>query len=258
MPQKLVLTVLFFTLSLFAGQSPYRAADSSDWLLLGGSAVVGGAAHVLGTRMHPLSPAEIAALDAHSINRWDRPAVENASERARRWSDFGLHSSLLLPAFLVADERMRDHGRTLALMYLQTMTAVGAVTELAKVSFKRVRPYAYAVGPTSRLPIDARKSFFSGHTSASFAGAVFFAKVYSDFNPDSRWTPAVWAASLALASSVAYWRVAAGKHFPSDVMVGALVGSAVGYGIPALHKRGADTNLTATASPMMINVSLCF
>jgi hypothetical protein len=40
---------------------------------------------------------------------------------------------------------------------------------------------------------------------------------------------------MAGASGTAHLRVRAGKHFYSDVVVGALVGTAVGIGIPWLH-----------------------
>jgi len=36
--------------------------------------------------------------------------------------------------------------------------------------------------------------------------------------------------------TTAYLRVKAGKHFPTDVIVGAVIGSAVGYAVVSLHK----------------------
>ena len=38
-------------------------------------------------------------------------------------------------------------------------------------------------------------------------------------------------------------RVAAGRHFPSDVIVGAIVGSAIGHLVPRSHRLGGDTNI---------------
>jgi len=46
--------------------------------------------------------------------------------------------------------------------------------------------------------------------------------------------------SLAAASATGYLRVRAGKHYWSDVVVGALVGGAVGLLVPLLHDVGDD------------------
>ena len=42
--------------------------------------------------------------------------------------------------------------------------------------------------------------------------------------------------SFALASGVAALRVVAGKHYPSDVLVGALMGTGVSLGVLKLHE----------------------
>ena len=38
------------------------------------------------------------------------------------------------------------------------------------------------------------------------------------------------------AAGVGYMRYESGRHFPTDIIVGAAVGSALGWGIPALHR----------------------
>lgn len=253
--------LLLLATALPAADSPYRGFNSNDWIIFGGSGAVGLTALLQGRNLLPLDAIEFAALDKSQINRWDRPATGFHSETAESYSDWGMRAGLLLPAFLAADKTMRQDGVKIGLMYLETMSAVGALTEITKGMVKRIRPYAYrtdpAVNPT--LSADARKSFFSGHTSTAFAGAVFFAKVFSDYYADSRWKPAVWAGSLTLASSVAYARVAAGKHFPSDVIAAAIVGSAVGYWVPQLHKTRMKTVPSFSPfAPAMIGFSLVF
>jgi hypothetical protein len=44
-----------------------------------------------------------------------------------------------------------------------------------------------------------------------------------------------WGAMMGGAAATAHLRVRAGKHFYSDVVVGALVGSAIGILVPRLH-----------------------
>jgi membrane-associated phospholipid phosphatase len=42
---------------------------------------------------------------------------------------------------------------------------------------------------------------------------------------------------LGTAAAVGGLRIAAGKHFPTDILAGAAVGSLVGYLVPRLHLR---------------------
>jgi len=52
----------------------------------------------------------------------------------------------------------------------------------------------------------------------------------------SFWIPAVWAGTHGIAVLSAYWSVKSGRHFPSDVWVGAIWGSSVAYLITQLHR----------------------
>ncbi|MGB6121102.1 MAG: phosphatase PAP2 family protein, partial [Bacteroidota bacterium] len=91
-----------------------------------------------------------------------------------------------------------------------------------------------------KLHTNAKRSFFSGHTTISFSSAVFLSKVYGDYFPDSKWKPYIWGVSLGIAAAVGYLRIAAGKHFLTDVLVGALVGGAIGYLIPKIHETSGN------------------
>ena len=113
---------------------------------------------------------------------------------------------------------------------------------LSKGSFVRYRPYVYNpdVPLENKLNSDAKMSFFSNHTMTAFASAVFLSTVYSDYYPRSEWKPYIWASSLLMASVVGYLRYEAGMHFPTDILLGAVVGSAIGYTIPYLHRTEHD------------------
>jgi membrane-associated phospholipid phosphatase len=50
---------------------------------------------------------------------------------------------------------------------------------------------------------------------------------------------------LISASYVGYLRYLAGKHFPSDVIVGAFMGSVAGYLVPYFHKKSRNPNSNA-------------
>lgn len=251
-PAKVFIAIfVFILLSSSWADSPYQPYTWDDlgvWALT----VTGGAASLyLDHRLQPLTEDDVGLLTPETINRFDRFATRLQSEAAATRSDWGMRTALLLPVGLLAGERIRNDGQTVALLYFQTMAITGVLTELSKTAFQRLRPYAYnpEVGLQAKLARDTKKAFFSGHTSASFAGSVLFAKLFSDYYPNSAWKPYVWAGSLTLSSLVAYWRVRAGRHFPSDVFAGALVGGAVAYLVPHLRKVQPSSQITTSAHP---------
>lgn len=57
-----------------------------------------------------------------------------------------------------------------------------------------------------------------------------------------RWAPLAWAVGLPLAASTAYLRLAADRHYLTDVLVGGAVGTTVGALVPLLfHGRRRET-----------------
>ncbi|MFT3693743.1 MAG: phosphatase PAP2 family protein [Kofleriaceae bacterium] len=118
---------------------------------------------------------------------------------------------------------------------IETVAFVQVITPMAKWAFARERPYAHYA--TGSLTVDANTyaSFWSGHSVFGFAitsaaGTVCHFRHY--------WTePYVWAAGITLSLSTEYLRMAADKHYLSDVVTGGLVGLAAGLLIPRLMQR---------------------
>jgi membrane-associated phospholipid phosphatase len=151
---------------------------------------------------------------------------------------------VVAPLALQLRDGFDGESGTRALIYGETLAVDLAINGVTKVLVGRPRPYVYSDDEAARAkvaadPRDAHLSFFSGHASTAFAAAVGGAYLFSQSSDDVRARTAVWASSLALAGATADLRVRAGKHFYSDVLTGAVVGSGVGLLVPALHLGGA-------------------
>ena len=84
---------------------------------------------------------------------------------------------------------------------------------------------------------DARFSFISGHTSITAALCFTTAKVFSDYSDNPTHQALVWTGAALVPLITGYLRFEAGKHFPSDIIAGYLVGATIGYLVPWLHNR---------------------
>jgi hypothetical protein len=238
-----ILAVIISTSSLSISQSPYRISWDKDPYIIGSGTVVGVTALVLDRSLQPLTQQEVDQLSRGSVNRFDRSATYRYSVSSSRASDILYGVALAAPAAFFSQSAVRRDWQTVTLMYLETFGWVGATTEFAKVSVQRLRPLVYNpdVPFDSKSSSESRKSFFSGHSSVAFASAVFISTVYGDYNPDSKWKPYVWAGSLLTAGVVGLLRYEAGAHYPTDILTGAAVGSAIGYAIPWLHRTEKES-----------------
>lgn len=90
------------------------------------------------------------------------------------------------------------------------------ITMGAKYAFHRKRPDG------------GKNGFPSAHTAGAFSTATVLQMMYG-------WKAGVPA--YALASLVALARVDAYKHFPSDVLMGATIGTVIAYGTSKFHKK---------------------
>jgi membrane-associated phospholipid phosphatase len=107
-----------------------------------------------------------------------------------------------------------------ALIVGETFLASAFITLASKKIIKRERPYL-RYSQLEPVVFENSYSMPSGHTSTAFATATSLSLAYP------KWY--VIAPSFIWAGSVGYSRMHLGVHYPSDVLVGALVGSGSAY-----------------------------
>lgn len=182
---------------------------------------------------------EISNLSKININSFDRPAVMHYSVFAARTSDVLMITSLAIPFTLLLDKKIRDNSWQTSVIYFETLAFASVGINLSKGFVRRPRPYVYnsSVPEEEKQKADATNSFFSGHTTISAASTFFAAKVYFDYHPDSKWKPVVWFGAAAIPVATGLYRYHAGKHFPTDVIVGYCWGALSGIIIPELHRQ---------------------
>jgi len=127
---------------------------------------------------------------------------------------------------------------------LQSMLTSGALVMALKLAFHRERPEEQLSLDPYRFngPSFSRDnlSFPSGHSVIAFSAAASISRYYGD----------IWYVSLPLytaAGLTAWQRVFDQKHWPSDVLTGALIGIFVGRKIAHWHLQDEDRVTIGTA-----------
>lgn len=196
----------------------------------------------------------------NSVDRWARREFLWKDPRAAQF-DSGVTAFLLEPAAatfeMIAASTADNAGRAFPVDLLLISEAIAVSTLLnqtTKIVLARERPFVHYLPDEDRkktaLPSDNNVSFYSGHTALGFtlaaaAGTIATLRGY-------RLMPLVWSTLMPLAAATGYLRIAADKHYFTDVVTGAVIGTAVGVLLPVLfHGRDGDDlvpNGTGTAS----------
>lgn len=254
-----LIVLLILSETIFA-QSPYKLNNGQEIAITSSSLVALGTGYYLSQNRNTYNINDINKLSSSLINSFDIDATKNYSKGIAKISDYFLYTAILAPTLLFTNKELRSDFSTISVMYAETFLVTAAITTLAKGCIKRTRPYVYNNGvPTEeKMSAEAQMSFFSGHTSIAFASAVFTSTVFGKYFPNSKFRPYVWAGSLIAASSVGYMRYAAGKHFPTDIITGAIIGSAIGYFIPYIHSSEKDSPVDINSTQNLVSFKINF
>ena len=195
-------------------------------------------------KMHVQDPSEMK--DVSDLLPWDRPVAGRYNKTAGDVSTWaaalGVAPLALGAASWYRGDALGADFAAYTLMFAQALALQSGLNLVVRSMSLWPRPYIYATGgdgaaAASAAEGEAYGSFFSGHTSAAFTIAVFTGEWFSEFYPNSAYRPLVWAASLSLAGFVGALRIAAGKHYPTDVVVGALAGTGISLAVIKIHKK---------------------
>lgn len=211
-------------------------------LRLGREAIITGAGFTLiGTGFllaHQNEGRPAPMIDITDVPAIDRVALRMWSPTAHRTSNvvFGVSAALALAGGIV--NQRGDRPLMPLAISAQSMLLTAGLTNTVKEWVRRPRPFMY----NDDVPLsahDAREdfvSFWSGHT-ANLAACTFSAAYMVQHSDAATGVKtASWIAASVLPASVAYLRVRAGRHFPTDVFMGYVIGAGIGVLVPYFHR----------------------
>jgi membrane-associated phospholipid phosphatase len=216
---------------LAAQSGPAYRAGWQDAVSVG----VGGAFALLPVALSlPHGAPPCAPCDPASLWSFDRVAVHHYDATADRGSTLllvGVGGAAALGSVWGLD---RERARGDAAVFVNAVTWAAAADEWVKVLVHRSRPVLYtSAGPAAAGTHENRVSFPSGHAELAFAAATAYTVMAHRQHLPHATRNAILL--YAGATVVGVLRVVAAKHFPTDIVGGALLGSGVAWTVATLH-----------------------
>jgi membrane-associated phospholipid phosphatase len=145
----------------------------------------------------------------------------------------------------------REAGWANALIVTEATSVALVLNTGAKYALARQRPYAWQGRPElAASPRDQNLSFFSQHTTFAFAVAASSTTLLAEQgDPHAAWFGAT---AFTAAGLTGYLRMAGRQHYLSDVLIGAGVGTFVGWAVPHWFHRPIQlgrTQITLLPAP---------
>lgn len=240
---RLILPLLALVLGLSrVNASEYSLNLSTDIPVTAMAIITSG----FGTYLYSQMEVPKQVMNPNHLLPWDKKVAGRYSKGADQASDIGALLAITPlviggTALYSRQSDLREFG-TFSLMLVQSVLFQSGINLAVRASQLWPRPYVYATSgegfeKSQNAKGEAYGSFFSGHASAAFTVAVFTSEWFNETHPNSANTGVVRALAFSLAGIEGVLRIAAGKHYPTDVLVGALVGTSVSYGVLFMHKK---------------------
>jgi membrane-associated phospholipid phosphatase len=213
-----------------------------------------------------LTDAELQSLNPDALNGIERWALRQDPTRRQQidvLSDRILTLTAVGAASLLLDKNIRQHWVRIITMYYETSAVTFSMynfSPFGPLFQNKIRPFAYYTNfpADQRREGNSRNSFYSGHVANAAASTFFMVKVYSDYHPEIGGKKYLLYGLATLPPLlISYLRVKALFHFPSDCLVGLIIGAANGIIIPETHRiKNRNIQLGLTAAPGSAGVSM--
>lgn len=183
----------------------------------------------------PDGPPSCVPCDPATLPGIDRGAVGPVSSSADLGSDVALVAVVGATALAGLGGLPAEQWRGNLVVFANTASWTYAVTEWLKVGIRRERPVMYTDEAAANASLrSSQMSMPSGHASLAFAAATSYLVMSGRQHLPHRKRNALLL--YAGAVGVASLRVIAAKHFPTDVLAGAAIGSGIGWLVPTIHR----------------------
>jgi len=170
-------------------------------------------------------------MDIDILKNINQNRIINSDPAFRFVTNSAIPISVATPLIITATGYLSKDSLTLqkGLLVAGSFLVSTAISTAMKYSFNRPRPFETYPNEITKLTSGGSPSFPSGHTSAAFSTATSLSLAYP------KWyviTPAfIWA------GAVGYSRMDLGVHYPSDVLMGALVGAGSAFLTDYINKK---------------------
>ena len=187
--------------------------------------------------------------DKDSVNAFDRAFMYKYNKTLDTGCDL-MFAVLAAGQLALTFTAEKEEWLPVLAMAAETVMITDGTKRILKKSTGRFRPYTYFDDPASDS--DYAESWPSGHAMNGFALASFTSYVFCQYYPDSPWKWAVTGGAFSLAAATAAGRVFSGCHYMSDVLSGAVLGSAIGFLVPFVHR--INTKNAKNSTPVSVSV----
>ena len=190
---------------------------------------------------------------------FDKYALFAYNQKFSKLSDYLVSICILMPYTLNFNKSFTSNRLKNNFIISESYFTSASLVAISKTFFMRKRPYTYIDNNSVKLlnNKDANYSFFSGHTTLAFTGAILFVKMNNTLNPGKN-NIILNTSAITLASSVAILRYISGNHFPTDIFTGIIIGSVIACANLELHKNTHNSNNLSTYSIPMISFDIKF
>ncbi|MDH3458767.1 MAG: phosphatase PAP2 family protein [Gemmatimonadota bacterium] len=224
------LLLLAALLAVGAQSAASQEVARDPWVSVDQVLSFSGAVGVFGASLvldHYQGPPPCAPCDPGSVPGFDRWIIRPPVRLYAAGSDLLL---LGLASGTLVDAGFSQQGRRRVLAELEAVAWTMGVVGLSKSLIGRDRPVLYTeVAPDVADEVINQRSMPSGHAALAFTMATS----YWLSNPERGLAPKL--AAVAAAVGIGVLRVASAKHFPSDVVVGAVVGTGVAFAVHTIR-----------------------